>query len=95
MQPFPTRWPCRRSELNLKFAERLPLAFVPVEPTAVAEVEVDTVLDGPFGRVRHRGRLVRIRLDLHPEDVITGSAEAYRSHEDGGTPGPLARAGRR
>jgi ATP-dependent DNA ligase len=65
-------WPCPLpAGWTGNFAERQPLAFIPVEPTVVAEVEVDTALDGPFGRRRHRGRLVRIRLDLHPDDITT------------------------
>lgn len=72
-------WPCPLpAAWTGNFAERQPVAFIPVEPTVVAEVEVDTALDGPFGRVRHRGRLVRIRLDLDPEDVTTGSSEAHQ-----------------
>lgn len=72
-------WPCPLpAAWTANFAERQPLAFIPVEPTVVAEVEVDTALDGPFGRVRHRGRLVRIRLDLHPADVSIGHADAQR-----------------
>ncbi|GAA2577039.1 hypothetical protein GCM10010435_61490 [Winogradskya consettensis] len=31
-----------------------PSAFIPAEPTLIAEVKVDTALDGPFGRFRHR-----------------------------------------
>jgi hypothetical protein len=45
------------------------MAFVPVEPTVVAEVQVDTALDGRFGRIRHRCRHVRVRLDLRPSDL--------------------------
>ncbi|MET7949008.1 ATP-dependent DNA ligase [Micromonospora sp. NPDC005324] len=71
-------WPCPLpAAWTGNFAERRPVAFIPVEPTLVAEVEVDTALDGPFGRVRHRGRLVRVRLDLHPQDVTTARAEAH------------------
>jgi hypothetical protein len=87
-------WPCPLpATWTGSFAERQPLAFIPVEPTVVAEVEVDTALDGPFGRVRHRGRLVRIRLDLDAADVATGRAEARREHAD--PVGPLTEAGHR
>jgi ATP-dependent DNA ligase len=73
-------WPCPLPPAwTGNFADRQPLPFIPVEPTVVAEVEVDTALDGPFGRVRHRGRLVRIRLDLHPDDVTATRAAAYPS----------------
>ncbi|MGI5215094.1 ATP-dependent DNA ligase [Plantactinospora sp. CA-290183] len=89
-------WPCPLpAAWTGNFAERHPLAFIPVEPTVVVEVEVDTALDGPFGRVRHRGRLVRIRLDLHPQDVTTGDSEAQRGNPVADTAGPLADAGRR
>jgi hypothetical protein len=30
---------------------------------------------GAFGRIRHRARLARIRLDLHPDDVTTEPAD--------------------
>ncbi|MEV7630594.1 hypothetical protein [Actinoplanes sp. NPDC089786] len=49
--------------------DRQPLAYVPVEPTLVAEVLADTAADGLSGRLRHRCRTVRIRLDLRPEDI--------------------------
>ena len=69
-------WPCPLPPgWTADFTDRQPLVFVPVEATVVAEVEVDTALDGPFGRVRHRGRLVRIRLDLHPADITTGASD--------------------
>jgi hypothetical protein len=45
--------------------------YTPVEPSLVAEVEVDTALDGPFGHIRHQCRHVRVRLDLHPRDLAT------------------------
>ncbi|MEU8216716.1 ATP-dependent DNA ligase [Micromonospora taraxaci] len=89
-------WPCPLpATWTSNFAERQPVAFIPVEPTLVAEVEVDTALDGPFGRVRHRGRLVRVRLDLRPEDVATGRAEAHRRHAIADAAGPPADAGHR
>jgi ATP-dependent DNA ligase len=77
-------WPCPLpAGWTGDFAERQPLAFIPVEPTVVAEVEVDTALDGPFGRVRHGGRLVRIRLDLHPHGVTTSRADVHRGQAQG------------
>ncbi|GIE81983.1 hypothetical protein Aph02nite_79330 [Actinoplanes philippinensis] len=51
------------------FADRQPLAFTPVEPTTVVEVEIDTALDGPYGRARHGVRLIRVRLDLRPAEI--------------------------
>jgi ATP-dependent DNA ligase len=86
-------WPCPLPAAWAgNFAEQQPVAFIPVEPTIVAEVEVDTALDGPFGRVRHRGRLVRVRLDLHPEDVTTAGFEAPQGHAAADTAGPLVDA---
>jgi hypothetical protein len=86
-------WPCPLpAAWTGDFAERQAVAFIPVEPTVVAEVEVDAALDGPFGHVRHRGRLVRIRLDLDPADVTTGRVSARRDHAVAGTAGPLAEA---
>jgi ATP-dependent DNA ligase len=60
--PLPAAW-------TAGFTDRQPLSFTPVEPTTVVEVEVDTALDGPFGRARHGARLLRVRLDLHPGDI--------------------------
>jgi hypothetical protein len=59
----------------------------------IEEFELDLALDGSFGRIRHGGRLVRIRLDLEPADVTTGRAEARHDHT--AAVGPLAEAGRR
>ncbi|MEU8216722.1 hypothetical protein AB0C47_13230 [Micromonospora taraxaci] len=43
-------WPCPPpASWTDNFAERQPVAFIPVEPTLIAEVEVDTALDSPFG----------------------------------------------
>ena len=60
--PLPAAW-----SAGLSGGE--PVRFTPVEPTVVAEVEVDSALDGPYGRIRHRCRHVRVRLDLHPDDL--------------------------
>ncbi|AEV86808.1 ATP dependent DNA ligase [Actinoplanes sp. SE50] len=60
--PLPTAWTAR-------FNDRRPLTYTPVEPTAVVEVEVDTAIDGPFGRARHGARLIRVRMDLRPADI--------------------------
>jgi ATP-dependent DNA ligase len=66
-------WPCPLPPAWAgDFSDRQPLSFIPVEPATVVEVEVDTALDGPFGRARHGIRLVRVRLDLHPRDLIIG-----------------------
>jgi hypothetical protein len=86
--PLPAAW-------TGNFAERQPLVSIRAEPTVVAEVEVDTALDGPFGRVRHRGRLVRIRLDLDPDDITTGRSDMQRSDVTVDAAGPLAEAGSR
>jgi ATP-dependent DNA ligase len=86
-------WPCPLPAGSTpSFAERQPLAFIPVEPTAVAEVEVDTARDGPFGRLRHRGRLVRIRLDLQPADVTRSGTHTQHSQAVAEPNGPLADA---
>jgi ATP-dependent DNA ligase len=89
-------WPCPLpAGWTGNFADREPVAFIPVEPTVVAEVEVDTALDGPFGRLRHRGRLVRIRLDLHPNDVATSGPETQDGHAGADPAGPLVQSGSR
>jgi ATP-dependent DNA ligase len=87
-------WPCPLpAGWAPNFAERQPLVFIPVEPTVVAEVEVDTALDGTFGHIRHRGRLVRIRLDLQPANATTGHAETQPGRTVTDATGPLADAG--
>jgi ATP-dependent DNA ligase len=63
-RPLPAAWSAGPSG-----RERLP--YIPVDPTVVAEVEVDTALDGPLGHIRHRCRHVRVRLDMHPGDIVT------------------------
>jgi ATP-dependent DNA ligase len=89
-------WPCPLpAGWTPDFAERQPLVFIPVEPTVVAEVEVDTALDGPFDRIRHRCRLLRIRHDLQPADVTTGRTEAQRGQIAAEATGPLAGVGHR
>jgi ATP-dependent DNA ligase len=80
-------WPCPLpAAWNGAFAERQPLAYIPVEPTVVAEVEIDTARDGPFGRLRHRGRLVRIRLDLRSTTITTTRAETLQGDDVGNRP---------
>jgi ATP-dependent DNA ligase len=65
-------WPCPLpAGWSGGLSEHAPQPFTPVEPTVVAEVEIDTALDGPFGLIRHRCRHVRTRLDLHPADIRT------------------------
>ncbi|WP_199512201.1 hypothetical protein [Nucisporomicrobium flavum] len=53
---------------------RRPPPYVQIEPLLVAEVEVDTAVDRPLGRHRHRVRPVRLRPDLAPHDVPPLSA---------------------
>jgi hypothetical protein len=75
-------WPCPLPAAWAgTFADRQALPFTPVEPTVVAEIEVDTALDGPLGRIRDRGRLVRIRRDLQARDVTTRQGEALAGLE--------------
>lgn len=89
-------WPCPLpAGWTGNFAMRQPVEFIPVEPTVVAEVGVDTALDGPFGRLRHRGRLLRVRLDLHPADVTIIRGDALHDYAVTGTAGSLAEAGHR
>jgi hypothetical protein len=69
-------WPC---PLPASWSAGMPgtpeLTYVPVEPVVVAEVQVDTALDGAWGKIRHRCRYVRARLDLRPADLVSiGSA---------------------
>jgi ATP-dependent DNA ligase len=67
--PFPAAW-------TASFTDRQSLSFTPVEPTTVVEVEVDTALDGPYGRARHGVRLIRVRLDLRPADITLDHDES-------------------
>ncbi|NMO57698.1 ATP-dependent DNA ligase [Actinoplanes sp. TBRC 11911] len=63
-------WPCPLpASWAGQLADRLALPYLQVEPTLVAEVETDTAHDGPYERLRHRARLVRIRPDLQTRDV--------------------------
>ena len=48
---------------------REPLPYLQVEPTLVAEVETDIAVDGPLSALRHRCTHLRVRPDLHPQDV--------------------------
>lgn len=70
-------WPCPLpSNWSAGMPDALELGYVPVEPVVVAEVQVDTALDGAWGKIRHRCRYVRARLDLRPGDLPTiGSAD--------------------
>ena len=69
-------WPCPLpAAWSAGMSGREPLAYTPVEPSVVAEVEVDTAADGPFGRLRHGGRHVRMRLELHPRDIVTAEPD--------------------
>jgi hypothetical protein len=63
-------WPCPLpAAWSTGLSGPEPLPYTPVEPTVVAEVEADTALDGPFGRIRHRCRHVRLRAELHPSQL--------------------------
>jgi ATP-dependent DNA ligase len=63
-------WPCPLpAGWTAGLAYREPLPYLQVEPTVVAEVDTDVARDGPFRRLRHSCRLVRIRPELHPDDV--------------------------
>lgn len=60
--PLPAAW-------SLNLTDRRPLAYTPVEPHLVVEVEVDAAQDGRTGRYRHGARLIRCRPDLTCTDV--------------------------
>jgi ATP-dependent DNA ligase len=59
--PLPANW-------SLNLTDRQPLPYVQVEPTVVAEVEVD-IATGPGGRPRHLARHIRTRAELLPEHL--------------------------
>jgi ATP-dependent DNA ligase len=59
--PLPATW-------SLTFADRQPLPYLQVQPTLVAEVELDTAT-GPAGRPRHLAHHVRVRADLLPDQL--------------------------
>ncbi|WP_199512185.1 ATP-dependent DNA ligase [Nucisporomicrobium flavum] len=61
-RPLPAAW-------SIELTDRRPVPYVQVEPLLVAEVEVDTAVDGPVGRHRHRVRHLRLRPDLAPHNV--------------------------
>jgi ATP-dependent DNA ligase len=63
-------WPCPLpAGWTGDLTDRQPLPYLPVEPDLVAEVLVDTAVDGPLGRARHRVTHHRLRLDLRPGDI--------------------------
>jgi hypothetical protein len=59
--PLPATW-------SLTFGDRQPLPYIQVQPTLVAEVEIDTAT-GPAGRPRHLAHHVRVRADLLPDQL--------------------------
>jgi ATP-dependent DNA ligase len=59
--PLPANW-------SLNLTDRQPLPYVQVEPTVVAEVEVD-MATGPGGRPRHLVRHIRLRGELLPDHL--------------------------
>jgi hypothetical protein len=61
LSPLPANW-------SLNLTDRHPLHYVQVEPTLVAEVEVDIAI-GVAGRPRHLVRHVRTRVELLPEHL--------------------------
>ncbi|MFI0793043.1 ATP-dependent DNA ligase [Micromonospora rubida] len=58
--PLPAAW-------TGQLADRLPVPYTRVEPTVVAEVEVDVAYE--HGRWRHHSRFLRIRAELEPAEV--------------------------
>jgi hypothetical protein len=63
-------WPCPIPASWIgHLTGRQPLPYLPVEPTLVAEIDTDIATDGPFDRPRHPTRMLRIRPDLHPDDI--------------------------
>lgn len=59
-QPLPGSW-------IGSFDRSQPVAYTPVEPEIVAEIEVDPAVER--GRWRHSVRFVALRADLSPLDV--------------------------
>jgi ATP-dependent DNA ligase len=69
-------WPCPLpAAWSTGLSGTQPVPYTPVEPTLVAEVEVDTAVDGPFSRLRHGCRHARIRLDLRSRDIVLDEPE--------------------
>jgi hypothetical protein len=63
-------WPCPLpASWSLDLTDRKPVLYTQVELDLVAEVESEVAVAGPFGKRRHRCKLVRIRPDLHPSDI--------------------------
>jgi hypothetical protein len=60
LQPLPAGW-------SGPFDKPEPLPYIQVEPSLVAEVEVDTAYE--YQRWRRRVRHVRVRADLSIDDV--------------------------
>ncbi len=60
--PLPASW-------SRNYAARQPRPHLQVEPTRVAEVELNIATD-PAGRPRHPARHIRTRAELQPEHVL-------------------------
>jgi hypothetical protein len=65
--PLPAAW-------SLNLTDRQPLHYLQVEPTVVAEVEVD-VATGVAGQHRHPARHLRTRAELLPEHLPLYTSE--------------------
>ena len=63
-------WPCPLpAAWTNPLGGRTPLPFTQVEPTLVVEIDTDISTDGPLDRPRHPTRMLRVRPDLHPDDI--------------------------
>lgn len=77
LRPMPFRgdgsghpWPCPLpAGWVADLTDRQPLSYLPVEPQVAVEIDADAARDGPFARLRHRCRFVRVRPELRPADV--------------------------
>jgi ATP-dependent DNA ligase len=69
-QPVPAGWSGR-------FQRPQPLPYVPIQPTIVVEIEVDTAFE--HGRWRHRVRYVRHRAESDPMQVPAWSPDAFET----------------
>lgn len=84
-------WPCPMpSTWSAGMPGALELNYVQVEPAVVAEVQVDTALDGAWGKIRHRSRYIRARLDLDPADLPTTGSSDDSATQPPADPLPLA-----
>lgn len=69
-------WPCPLPATWIgQLDQRDPMPYVPVQPLLVAEIVVDRAYE--HGRFRHPVRLLRLRPELHPDQLPRQSLDEF------------------